>query len=59
MSTIKRISREGITPILVTNSMDDLKYAGKVVVMKSGKVIFEGKKSELKNGIIKKAGIYA
>ena len=51
--------KEGITIILVTNVLEDLKNAKKVVALKDGKIIFSGNKPKLKSTILKKAGLYA
>ena len=51
--------KEGITIILVTNVLADLKNAKKVVALKDGKIIFSGNKPKLKSTILKKAGLYA
>ena len=51
--------KEGITIILVTNVLADLKNAKKIVALKDGKIIFSGNKPKLKSTILKKAGLYA
>jgi len=59
MDIIKRLNKkEKIGIILITNILDDLKYADKVVVLKNGEVIFDGKKTNLNKKILKRAGLY-
>ena len=49
--------KENITIIFITNILDDLDTAGKVVVIKNGSIIFNNKKSKLTNKILKEAGL--
>lgn len=59
MGTIKELNKkEKIAIILITNVLDDLKYADVVVVLKNGYVIFNDKKSKLNRKIMEKAGLY-
>ena len=59
MSLIRELNKkEKIAIILITNVLDDIKYADNVVVLKNGTVIFNGRKSELSKNILKKAGLY-
>ncbi len=51
--------KEKITIILVTNVLEDLKNADKVVVLKKGEIIFNGKRAKLNKNILKKADLYA
>jgi energy-coupling factor transport system ATP-binding protein len=48
-----------ITIILITNILDDLQYADKIIVLKNGNVIFNGKKSELNKKVLVKADLDA
>ncbi|MBI4452866.1 ATP-binding cassette domain-containing protein [Candidatus Woesearchaeota archaeon] len=58
LDIIKYLNRKDkITIILVTNMLGELKYADEVIVLKSGSVIFNGKKSRLNKKIIKGAGL--
>ena len=43
---------------MVTNVLEDLKYAEDVVVLKKGKVIFSDKKEFLNNKVLKEANLY-
>jgi len=43
--------------ILVTNVLDDIKYAENVILLSKGKAIFNDKKSKLNKNILKKAGL--
>ncbi|MBQ2903012.1 MAG: energy-coupling factor transporter ATPase [Clostridia bacterium] len=48
MQTVKRLNREmGITVVLVTHFMDEAVQADRVVVMDGGKVLMDGKPSEV------------
>ena len=58
MRLIKDLNKnDKITIILITNVLDDLKYADYVVVLKNGTILFNDKKSKLNNKILKKAGL--
>jgi len=57
INTINEKNNIGI--IMVTNVLDDIKYAEKVVVLKNGKMIFNDKKSKLSQKIIREAGLDA
>ena len=60
MNIIRDLSRKDkITVIMVTNVLDDVKYADKVIVLKNGSVVFDGKKSGLSKTILKEAGLDA
>ncbi|HLC60473.1 MAG TPA: ATP-binding cassette domain-containing protein [Candidatus Nanoarchaeia archaeon] len=50
--------KEKIGVILITNVLDDLKYADSIIVLKDGKLIFDGKKSQLNKKILTRAGLY-
>ncbi|MEK6946013.1 MAG: ATP-binding cassette domain-containing protein [Nanoarchaeota archaeon] len=59
MEIIKELNKkEKIGIILVTNVLDDLKYADNVIVLKNGEVIFDGKKMNLSKKMLKQAGLY-
>lgn len=49
--------KEKITIILVTNRLNELKDADKIIVLKDGSIIFDDKKSKLSKKIIKDAGL--
>ena len=55
ISQLNKKNKLGI--ILVTNVLNDIKYAENVVVLSKGKVIFNDKKSKLKKNILKKADL--
>ena len=60
MKIIKKLNKKSkIGIILVTNLLNDIKYAENVVVMGNGKIIFDDKKSKLNDKILKKAGLDA
>ena len=60
MKIIKKLNKKSkIGIILVTNLLNDIKYAENVVVMSNGKIIFNDKKSKLNKNILKKAGLDA
>ena len=46
-----------ITIILVTNVLDDLKYADGVIILKDGSVLYDGEKYKLNKRIMDKAGL--
>ena len=59
LSIIRGLNKkDGITPILVTNSLGDLRHADNIIVMRNGQVIFNSIKSKLNKKILKKAGLY-
>lgn len=48
MQTVRRLNKElGITVVLVTHFMDEAVQADRVVVMDSGKIVMQGKPSEI------------
>ncbi|MBI2653325.1 ATP-binding cassette domain-containing protein [Candidatus Woesearchaeota archaeon] len=49
--------KDDMTIILVTNVLDDVKYAENVIVLKNGTIIFNGEKSRLNSKILKGAGL--
>lgn len=58
LSLIKELNKKDkITIVLVTNVLNELKYADNVIVMKNGNIIFNDKKSKLNKKIIKEAGL--
>lgn len=60
LSVIKELhEKERLTIIMVTNTLDDLRYAQNVVVLKEGRVVFADKKDLLNKKIITQAGLYA
>ena len=59
MSIIKELNKKDkITIILITNILEDLKYADNVIVLKNGIVLFNGKKSNLNKKTLIKADLY-
>ncbi len=50
--------KEKRTIILITNILDDLKYASDVIAMKTGRTIFSGKKSKLRDKILRAAELH-
>ena len=60
MGIIKRLNKKySMTMILITNVLNDLKYADDVIVLKDGSIIFNDKKSKLRSRILKGARLYA
>ena len=58
ISIITRLNKkEKKTIILVTNLLGDLRYAERIIVLKSGEVIFNGTKSRITGKIIEIAGL--
>ncbi|MBI2523065.1 ATP-binding cassette domain-containing protein [Candidatus Woesearchaeota archaeon] len=57
VNTLNKENKIGI--ILVTNLLNDIKYAKNVIVICNGRIIFNDKKSKLNNKILKKAGLDA
>lgn len=58
MKIITRLNKKDkIGIILVTNILDDTKYAENVVVLNKGKIIFNDKKSKLNKKILERAGL--
>ena len=49
--------KDKITIILVTNALNEIKYADNVIVIKNGGIIFNDKKSKLSRKTIKEAGL--
>ncbi len=59
MSIINELNgKDKITIILITNVLDDLKYVKDVIILKNGNIVFDDKKSKLKNQILETAGLY-
>ena len=58
LDIMKGLNKKGnVTIVLVTNVLNELKYADNVIVLKNGSMIFNGKKSKLNKKIIKEAGL--
>ena len=51
--------KDKITIILITNVLNDLRYAENIIVLKNGSVMLNGKKSNLNKKILKGAGLDA
>lgn len=49
--------KDKITIMLITNILDDLKYASNIIILKGGNVIFYGEKSKLNKKLLAKAGL--
>ncbi len=59
INIMSELNKEGITIILITNNLVDIKrHVKKVIVLKNGKVIFNDKKEKLKNTLLIKADLY-
>ena len=59
MNIIKELNQKGkITIVLITNVLNDLKYADNVIVLKNGGIIFNDIKSKLRNKTLKEAHLY-
>ncbi|MBI2101948.1 ATP-binding cassette domain-containing protein [Candidatus Woesearchaeota archaeon] len=59
MGIIRGLNKKySMTIILITNVLNDLKYADNVIVLKNGNIIFSDKKSKLRNKILKEARLY-
>ena len=59
MKIMSALNKEGITIILVTNNLNDIKkYVKTILILKEGKIIFNGKKKKLSKDILKKADMY-
>lgn len=60
MNTIKELNKKDKAAIiLITNVLDDLRYAENVIVLKNGVIIFNDKKSGLSKKILKESGLNA
>ena len=60
MSLINRINKKNnVGIIMITNTLDDVRYAEDVIVLKNGKIIFNDRKSRLNKSINKEAGLDA
>ena len=57
MQIINRLSKSNITIILVTNVLDDIRYAEEVILLKEGRVIFKGKKQKLTKKLLLDANL--
>lgn len=59
MGIIRSLNKKSkMTIILITNVLNDLKYADNIIVMKDGSMIFNDKKSGLRNKTLKEARLY-
>ena len=60
ITLIKRLCKErGIGIILSSNILEDARLGNRVVVLKQGAIIFDGKPSQLSKTRVQKAGLYA
>lgn len=58
IKSIKELNAgDKITIILITNVIEDLKYAEDIIVLKNGVVLFNDEKSKLNKKILKEAGL--
>ena len=57
MNAIKKLNKNKIGIILVTNILKDIKDSDNVIVINNSKITFNGKKSKLNRKILKKAGL--
>jgi energy-coupling factor transporter ATP-binding protein EcfA2 len=57
LSIIRSLNKQGIGIILITNVLSDINQSKKVVILKNGKVIFNGRKKSLNSKILKGAGL--
>lgn len=59
MDTILKLNKEGITIVLITHYMDEAIKADRICVMKSGKIIMEGKPKDIfkEVEVVKSAGL--
>lgn len=59
MGIMKNLNKKNkMTIILITNVLDDLKYADDVIVLKNGSIISSDKKSRLNSKILREARLY-
>ena len=60
MKTIKELNKIGkITIIMITNALEDLKYADYAIALRNGSVVFSCRKSELNKKLLSEAGLDA
>lgn len=60
LSIIKELNeKDKLTIIMITNALDDLHYADRVVVLKEGRIIFNDRKELLDKKILSEAQLYA
>jgi len=59
MGLIKELNKKcRIAVIMITNVIEDLKYADYVIVLKAGRILFDDKKSRLSIKVMKEAGLH-
>lgn len=59
LSIIKELNeKDKLTIIMVTNALDDLSYANRVIVLKEGRIIFNDRKELLDKKILSEAQLY-
>lgn len=58
LNVINQLNKnDKITVVLITNALEDLKYANMIVLLKNGSIAFSGKKSSLNKKILKESGL--
>jgi energy-coupling factor transport system ATP-binding protein len=57
LSIIKSLNKQGIGIILITNVLSDINQSKNIVLLKNGKIIFDGRKKSLNSKILKRAGL--
>jgi energy-coupling factor transport system ATP-binding protein len=59
LSVIKELNeKDGLTIIMVTNSLEDLNYVADVIVLRDGRVIFKGGRGLVTEKVLTEAGLY-
>ncbi len=58
LDILKRLNQEGITIILVTNNLADVKFSKAALVLKKGEVLWHGASRKLADTLIREAGIH-
>jgi energy-coupling factor transport system ATP-binding protein len=57
-SLLQELHNEGKTIILITNNLADIRKLGdRIILLKDGSIIFDGKKSDLTSSLLKQAGM--
>ncbi|MBI2576468.1 ATP-binding cassette domain-containing protein [Candidatus Woesearchaeota archaeon] len=58
LSTVKKLHKKGLTIILITNVLEDIRLATNVAVLSQGKLLWQGEGNHVPEKILRRANLY-